>query len=73
MTSRIRVVNAISAWSGLRPVANALGAESSTIATFGIGRPLAITTSSITLKSSGASSRVTTLAPVMVRTNLSEP
>ena len=73
ITSRILVVNAIKAWSGLRPVANALGAESSTMATFGIGSPLAITTSSMTLNSSGASSRVMTLAPVIVRTNLSEP
>ena len=69
----MRVVKAMSACSGLRPVANALGALSSTIATLGIGRPLAITTSSITLKSSGASSRVMSLAPVIVRTNLSEP
>ena len=73
ITSRILVVKAINAWSGFRPVANALGAESSTIATFGIGSPLAMTTSSITLNSSGASSRVITLAPVIVRTNLSEP
>ena len=63
----------MSAWSGSRPVAKALGAVSSTIATFGIGRPDAITTSSITLKSSGASSRVMTFAPVIVSTNLSEP
>ena len=63
----------MSACSGLRPVANAFGALSSTMATFGIGSPLAITTSSITLKSSGASSRVMSFAPVMVRTNLSEP
>ena len=73
ITSRIRVVNAISACSGFLPVANAFGAESSTIATLGIGSPLAITTSSITLKSSGASSRVMSFAPVIVRTNLSEP
>jgi len=39
------VVNAMSAFSGLRPVAKALGAGSLTIATFGIGRPDAITTS----------------------------
>ena len=73
MTSRIRVVNAMRACSGSRPVANALGALSSTIATLGIGRPLAITTSSITLKSSGASSRVIKRAPVIVRTSLSDP
>ena len=36
------VVKAIRAWSWLRPVAKALGALSVTIATFGIGRPLAI-------------------------------
>ena len=73
ITSRMRVVKAISAWSGSRPVAKALGALSSTIATLGIGSPLAITTSSMTLKSSGASSRVMSFAPVIVRTNLSEP
>ena len=53
----MRVVNAISACSGSRPVANAFGAVSTTIATFGIGNPLAITTSSITLNNSGLSSR----------------
>ena len=45
IASRIPVVNAISACSGLRPVAKAFGAGSTTIATLGIGNPLAITTS----------------------------
>ena len=45
MTSSKPVVNAMSACSGFLPVANAFGAESSTTATLGIGRPLAITTS----------------------------
>ena len=43
--SNIPVVNAMSACSGFRPVAKALGAESMTIATLGIGNPLAIVTS----------------------------
>ena len=39
------VVKAIRACSGFRPVAKAFGALSTTIATFGIGKPEAITTS----------------------------
>ena len=73
ITSRMRVVKAISAWSGSRPVANAFGAVSTTIATCGIGSPLAITTSSMTLKSSGLSSRWINFAPVIFKTNLSDP
>ena len=49
------VVKAISACSGLRPVAKAFGALSMTIATFGIGSPDAITTSWIKSKSFGLS------------------
>ena len=50
------VVKAMRAFSGFRPVAKALGAGSLTIATLGIGRPEAITTSLTTLNRLGLSS-----------------
>ncbi|CAB4833145.1 unannotated protein [freshwater metagenome] len=68
MASKIPVVNAITACSGSRPVANALGAVSVTIATLGIGNPLAITTSCTTLKRLGLSLSCKSFAPVMRKT-----
>ena len=73
MTSRIPVVNAMSACSGFRPVAKAFGAGSTTIATFGMGNPLAMTTSCTKLNNFGLSSSVINFAPVIVSTKRSDP
>lgn len=59
--------------SGFLPVAKALGAGSRTMATLGIGRPAAIVTSWIKLKSLGLSDSCISLAPVIASTNLSAP
>ena len=55
IASKMPVVKAMSACSGFRPVANALGALSTTIATFGIGKPEAIVTSCIKSNNFGLS------------------
>ena len=62
----------MSACSGSLPVANALGAGSITMATFGIGAPDAMQTSLTRLKSFGLSLSAITFAPVIFKTNLSE-
>ena len=65
-------MNAINACSGFLPVANAFGAVSCTIATLGIGRPLAIITSWINPNNFGFSDSSITRAPVIRTTNESE-
>ncbi len=63
MSSNSPVVTVIDASSGLRPVANALGAASSTTYSFGIGVPVAMQRFSTSRWKRGASAAVTATAP----------
>ena len=66
------VVTATTAWLGLRPVAKAFGDSFCTTKTLGMGISLRRATSATMRCSSGSSSRVTSLAPAMLRASLSE-
>ena len=66
------VVTQTAACFGERPVANAFGTGVSMIATFGFGRSAIAQRRSIMSCSSGASSRLTILAPAARRASLSE-
>jgi hypothetical protein len=66
--SMIPRVTATTAFSGLRPVANALGWSFGTMQTFGIGRSARWRRRSTMSTSSGASARLTSSPPYIRRT-----